>query len=200
MFNILQQIGKNEKKSYKNTEHHFFQIYPYYKEKRHGEKMDSSVYKKVTGMIENIRRGDSCCTQMILVRAENRDEEIWFVVSGDTMVIDNVRLRRGMRIAAFYDTSLPAPAIFPPQYQAELITSLRRNQNVDFKYFDETLTAEDNSLRLNLTPFTNIETANGQRFLCSPGNSQLLVYYTAATFSIPAQVTPQKIIVMCPKE
>ena len=122
------------------------------------------------------------------------------MVSGDTLVIDNVRLRRGMRVAAFYDTTLPAPAIFPPQYQAELITSLRRNQNVDLKFFDSSLTAEDNSLRLNLTPLTNIETANGQRFLCTPENETLLVYYTIATFSIPAQVTPQKVIVMCPKE
>ena len=61
-------------------------------------------------------------------------------MSQDTEVIDNVRLRRGMRIAAFYDTTLPAPAVFPPQYQAELITSLRRNQEVTLKYFDENLT------------------------------------------------------------
>ena len=162
--------------------------------------MDSSVYQKVIGTIENIRRGTSCCTLLVSVREENGQEEIQFVVSGDTLVIDNVRLRRGMRVAAFYDTTLPAPAIFPPQYQAELITSLRRNQNVDLKFFDSSLTAEDNSLRLNLTPLTNIETANGQRFLCTPENESLLVYYSIATFRIPAQVTPQKVIVMCPKE
>ena len=115
-------------------------------------------------------------------------------------MIDNVRLRRGMRIAAFYDTNLPAPAVFPPQYQAELITSLRRNQEVTLKYFDENLTAEDDSLKLNLSPLTNIETRNGQRFFCSPGNADLLVYYTNTTYSLPPQTTPQRIIVMCPTE
>lgn len=162
--------------------------------------MNSSMYKKVTGTIESIRRGQSCCTQLITIREESRMEEVNFVISADTHVIDHVRLRKGMRVAAFYDASLPAPAIFPPQYLAEVITSLRRNQNADLKYFDDTLTAEDNSLRLNLTPLTNIETGNGQRYLCSPENSELLVYYTSATFSIPAQITPQRVIVMCPRE
>ena len=157
-----------------------------------------SSYQKIIGTIQSIRSGNSCCTQMISVRTES--EMVDVVVSQDTEVIDNVRLRRGMRIAAFYDTNLPAPAVFPPQYQAELITSLRRNQEVTLKYFDENLTAEDDSLKLNLSPLTNIETRNGQRFFCSPGNADLLVYYTNTTYSLPPQTTPQRIIVMCPIE
>lgn len=157
--------------------------------------MNGSVYQKVVGVIQDIRRGNSCCTQLVSIRTNNGI--INFVVSGDTMVIDNVRLRRGMRVAAFYDKNLPVPAIFPPQYQAELITSLRREQNVVWNYFDETLTAEDNSLKLNVDAMTNIETKNGQRFLCEPTNAELLVYYTFTTFSIPPQTAPQRIIVMC---
>ena len=58
-----------------------------------------------------------------------------FVVSGDTIVVDNTRLRRGIKVAAFYDTSLPAPAIFPPQYQAELVTALRAGQGCRAEVF-----------------------------------------------------------------
>ena len=101
-------------------------------------------------------------------------------------------------MAAFYDTSLPAPAIYPPQYQAELVTVLRQNQNVTLDYFDRNLVSEDNSLKLNLSPTTRISTLNGQRFSCNPGDEELLVYYTNTTFSIPAQTAPQRIIVMCP--
>ena len=64
-------------------------------------------------------------------------------------------------------------------------------------YFDESLTSEDNTLRLNIGPTTNVETLNGQQYTCSPENSELLVYYTTTTFSIPAQTTPQKVIVLC---
>lgn len=155
-------------------------------------------FQRVTGIIQNITSGNDCCSQMVSVMTDTDMETVNFIVSPETQVIDNVRLRKGMRVASFYDTSLPAPAIFPPQYQAELITSLRRDQNVMLSYFDENLTSEDNSLTLNLTPFTNVVTANGQRYTCFPGNADLLVYYTTTTFSIPAQTTPQKVIVMCP--
>ena len=155
-------------------------------------------FMKVTGVIQNIRSGNSCCTQMVSITTEDGPGNL--VVSGDTMVVDNVRLRRGMRIAAFYDGNLPAPAIYPPQYQAELIASLRRNQDVTLKFFDSSMTAADNSLQLNLSPLTPIETMNGQRFLCRPENQELLVFYTTTTFSIPPQTTPQRIIVMCPMQ
>ena len=147
-------------------------------------------------MIRNLQNGGSCCSLLISVSVD--EEIVNFVVSGDTTVVDNVRLRRGMRVAVFYDTSLPAPAIFPPQYQAELVAPLRSGQNVDLKFFDSTLTAEDNSLKLNLSTLTRIETLNGQRFLCSPESQDLLVFYTAATKSLPPQTTPQRIIVLCP--
>ena len=157
--------------------------------------MAYETYQKVIGMIQDITSGDSCCMQIVTVAAD--EGQVNFVISGDTKVIGDVRLRRGMRIAAFYDASLPAPAIFPPRHQAELVTSLRRDQDVMLNYFDENLTAEDGSLRLNIGPFANIETANGQRYPCHPGNAELLVYYTVTTFSLPPQTTPQKIIVMC---
>lgn len=153
-------------------------------------------YQQVNGVIGNISRGDSCCNMMISVLTDTGTVNL--ILTGETTVIDNVRLRRGMSIAGFYDTSLPAPAIFPPRYQAELITVLRQNQNVALNYFDENLVAEDNSLQLNVGPLTNIYTANGQRYPCSPANAELLVYYTATTFSLPPQTTPQRIIVMCP--
>ena len=119
------------------------------------------------------------------------------VVSGDTTIIDNVRLRAGMRVAVFYDANLPVPAVYPPQYRAEIVTSLRRGQQAALGYFDENLVSADASLKLNIGPMTNVVTLNGQSYACSPENSELLVYYTNTTFSIPAMTTPQKIVVMC---
>ena len=62
--------------------------------------MTFSSYKKVTGVIRNLQNGGSCCSLLISVSVD--EEIVNFVVSGDTTVVDNVRLRRGMRAAVFY--------------------------------------------------------------------------------------------------
>lgn len=165
--------------------------------------MDYSNYEKVIGTIERITHGNSCCTIEILLRVEKESKEkeiVNFILTGDTTVIHNVRLKPGMRIAVFYDISLPVPAIYPPKYHAELITALKQNQEVMLSYFDENLESEDRTLQLNLSPMTNISTINGQRFVCAPINMDLLVYYSSTTKSLPPQTTPQKIIVMNPYE
>ena len=153
------------------------------------------TFTAVEGIIRGINQGDDCCSMMLSVVSNSSIVNI--TVTGETVVIDNVRLRPGMRIAAFYDANLPVPAVYPPRYRAELVTTLRRGQQVKLDYFDENLTSSDNTLRLNLGPAVNIGTLNGQRYTCSPENSELLVYYTTATFSIPAQTTPQRVIVLC---
>lgn len=157
--------------------------------------MAYETFEKIEGVIQSINRGDSCCSMMLSLISNSNIVNI--VVSGDTTIIDNVRLRAGLRVAVFYDANLPTPAVYPPQYRAEIITSLRRGQQAVLGYFDENLTSEDNSLQLNIGPMTNIVTLNGQPYICSPENSELLVYYTNTTFSIPVMTTPQKIVVMC---
>ena len=44
---------------------------------------------------------------------------------------------------------------------------------------------------------TNVVTGNGQRFNCTIGGRNLIVFYSVTTRSIPPQTTPRKIIVMC---
>ena len=51
--------------------------------------MDYSSYQQVTGVIQEIRRGNSCCTQIITIMTDN--EAVNFLVSGDTRIIDNMR-------------------------------------------------------------------------------------------------------------
>lgn len=149
----------------------------------------------VTGTIFNIARGDECCNMMVSLRTENGVVNV--IVDGQTQVIDNRQLRIGMQVTAFYDGSLPVPLIFPPRYRARIITVIERNEQVMLNYFDRNLLAQDRSLQLNLGGNTNIRTANGQNFNCSPANQTLLVYYTATTRSIPPQTTPSRIVVFC---
>ena len=157
--------------------------------------MDYTSLVPITGVIMNITRGNDCCSQMVSLRTENGI--VNFAVDMDTVIIDSRQLRQGMRVAAFYDGNLPVPLIFPPQYRAQIVTVLGRNEQVMLNYFDENLTATDGSLQLNVGPGTVIKTINGQNITCNRGEHILLVYYTVTTRSIPPQTTPRRIIVLC---
>lgn len=152
-------------------------------------------YKPEIGMIVNVTGGNDCCSQTMTLRTENGI--VNFIITSDTQVIDNRQMQPGLRVAAFYDASLPVPLIFPPQYQAKLVASLGRQEQIMLNEFDRNLTARDRSLQLNIAGSTNIETLNGQRVNCSLGNQTLLVFYTATTRSIPPQTTPRRIVVLC---
>lgn len=148
------------------------------------------------GIVINIANAEEeCCSLRVSMRTE--EGPVTIIVTGETYVTDNIRLRPGMRIAVFYDGSLPVPLIYPPQYRAVLITRLQIGQNVTVNYFDRNLLAKDRSLQLNIGNRTKVESANGQSFSCSPGNHVLFVVYGVTTRSIPPQTTPDRIIVFC---
>ena len=157
--------------------------------------MDYANLVPIIGVIVNITRGNDCCSQMLSLRTENGI--VNFAVDMDTLIIDSRQLRQGMRVAAFYDSNLPVPLIFPPQYRAQIVTVLGRNEQIMLNYFDDGLTAADGSLQLNIAAGTVIKTVNGQNITCNLGEHMLLVYYTVTTRSIPPQTTPRKIIVLC---
>ena len=156
----------------------------------------SAYYIGITGTIDRIAPiQGGCCNQIVSVRTVNGI--INFVLSPGTYVADNVPLRKGMRITAFYDANQPVPLIYPPQYQAAFIARTEPGENVMIAYFDRNLLSSENPLQLNIGPETRVTTANGQRYTCSIGNHLLMVYYGATTRSIPPQTTPERIIVFC---
>ena len=55
--------------------------------------MAYETYGQINGVIREIQRGDSCYSQILRLDTENG--EVRFTVMADTMVIENVRLRRG---------------------------------------------------------------------------------------------------------
>ncbi|MCM1388202.1 MAG: hypothetical protein NC231_12810 [Bacillus sp. (in: Bacteria)] len=157
--------------------------------------MAYSNYEPIIGTIVNMARGNDCCSQMMTLRTNSGITN--FMITPETHIIDNRPLRAGLRVAAFYDASLPMPLIFPPQYRAQIITVLGRNEQVMINEFDRNLLARDNSLQLNMAGNTRVETINGQNTSCNPGSQTLLVYYSATTRSIPPQTTPGRIIILC---
>lgn len=158
--------------------------------------MAATNYASVTGLIQSVTNlSDQCCTLQITVATGNGPVNL--TLTPKTYVANNLRLRRGMSIIAFYDADAPALMIFPPQYRALVIAQKSPQESIALMYFDNNLVSNNRSLQLNIAPSTTVTTANGQTFDCNPGNNYLLVYYTATTRSIPPQTTPRRVIVMC---
>jgi hypothetical protein len=120
-----------------------------------------------------------------------------FVVTPATYFVDHVMVRVGDKVTGFYDANAPVPLIFPPRFQAIVMSRDTQYRNVKVDYFDSNLVSSDNTLRLNISPYTHIVLQNDQAFSRTPANRNLIVVYGATTKSIPAQTTPYKIIVMC---
>lgn len=160
-----------------------------------------SRYAFVTGTITNVRPLRNCtwewcgCTTTVSMWTDQGPATL--MVSPDTWVLDSETLRTGHRIAAFYDANAPMITIYPPQYSPLAAAILNTGQTAHLAYFDSTLTDEDNTLKLNIGQSTRIRTANGQIYEGPLENQILFVIYSTSTRSIPAQTTPELVVVFC---
>ena len=62
--------------------------------------------------------------------------------------------------------------------------------------FGQTLLSSDQTLKLNIGDTTEIILQDGKPFAGELANRDLVVFYDVATRSIPAQTTPQKVVVL----
>ena len=118
-----------------------------------------------------------------------------FMITAETYVNDDVVLAEGSNITFYYNPSGIAPAIYPPRYYAEVVTAELGTQSFYFGVFNQDLINTNNSLKIIGTQASQIITTYGSPYTETINNKLLLVYYTKATFSIPAQITPYKIVV-----
>lgn len=120
-----------------------------------------------------------------------------FVAAPNTYFVDHVMVAVGDRITGFYDANAPAILIFPPQFRAIVIAQETTYQDVKVDFFNSQLESSDGTLKLTISPYTQILLENGQAFSGNIANRNLIVVYGATTRSIPAETTPHKIIVIC---
>lgn len=157
----------------------------------------NSRYLGLQGTVTNISNlNDDGCTKLFEVRDQN-GRITNFVITPSTYFINQANIAKGMSITVFYDADAPAVLIYPPRLQATVVASNNLNKNVKVDYFDANLLSQDKALQLHITEDTQILLENGQTFTGNVGNHYLVVIYTNSTRSIPAQTTPEKIIVLC---
>ncbi|WP_446936389.1 stalk domain-containing protein [Lysinibacillus fusiformis] len=162
------------------------------------EQQAQPVFVKVTGKVENVDVRDNA-TYYTVVEGELTNI---VVVDKDSLVFDNmgkeVKLRKGDKVSAYSYAKKPMLAIYPPQYNPEVIIVEKDNMgSVEVDYFDKNLIDTDNYLKLNVGEDTKIESVSGKELKASDLEEQhLVVFYTIATMSIPAQTPPSKVIVL----
>lgn len=141
------------------------------------------------------RRAEGC---MIFTTVEDMDgNTVNFILSPSTFVVDWETLSVGMRCTFWYRTDAPTPLIYPPQYTAVVAAQEKNDRMVDVGYYNTSMVNEAQTLQLNIDGSVDIRTTNNQYFQGSPANHNLVVIYGTSTRSIPAQTTPEEIIVLC---
>ena len=143
----------------------------------------------------------------ILVESDN---SIIVNLNGDTNVLDAndplngeikvADLKDGMEISCLIPVNSPMGMSYPPvSGSVSLVVINAEDKFIDISIYDENLANEDNSLTLNIGENTVIiELYNTGTELTSENvkNNMSVVFYTTTTKSVPAQTTPEMIVVL----
>lgn len=140
-----------------------------------------------------------------LVRVEeNKDSMIDFVVDENTVIVDNSGLisikdlKIGDELKSVYIMPQITTMIYPAQLVSNVLIKVdtKSPSSVKADFFDENLLSSDRDLKLNVNPENPILNQKGQPYEGNLKNKVLLIYYTIATASLPAQTSPEKIMVL----
>ena len=134
-----------------------------------------------------------------------------FIISENTYFVDDVKITVGSQITGFYEAGKPMIMIYPAQYSIEIVAPVTEGHNIKADKFDEDLLSADKTLKLNISENTEILWENGttinwfkeptlSEIAAVLSNRKLIVLYDFTTKSIPAQTTPNKIIVLSEQE
>ena len=154
-------------------------------------------FLKLTGTLSSLEKNEN---RLLYGVNEQQDNVFNIVVGEETVVVDNtgkrVELKEGMTFTAYVDGNKPMILIYPPQYSPDLV--IVQTEEIGFAevaQFDENFANE--SLKLNISDETIIENLSGTAVEAKDiVGIDVAVFYKFTTFSIPAQTTPSKIIVL----
>jgi hypothetical protein len=145
-----------------------------------------------------------------IVSVEKDGSEWRVILDSNTYAITYGRTNRkamsaGDSIRVYYNAKSPSLMIYPPQVRAEYIAlNFDEALSITIARFDLNFTDPENMLKLNISEDTEIVYEDGKKFegdvkeLVNPSR-KLVVIYGLTTRRIPAQTTPEKIIIMYEK-
>jgi hypothetical protein len=156
-------------------------------------------YLSFTGTVQKIQMpqtSDAAYNEIIL--AENDEGgQMAFHVDDNTYFLTGGSPTEGDTVTGFYEAKAAMTMIYPPQPTAAVIAvNPPKDKTLKVARFDKDLVSDDGTLKLNIGSDTTIVLQNGDTFDGDMTNRALAVIYSISTKSIPAQTTPEKVVVL----
>lgn len=161
--------------------------------------VDQTYFKSFTGTVKEIRDYVGVEGSKFISLEDKDGVPATILVSKNTYILNNAEITEGAVITGFYNANAPMLMIYPAQYNAEVVAVNSKDQNIKVDMFDKDLISSDKTLKLNISEKTDIILQDGKPFDGELANRKLVVIYGASTRSIPAQTTPEKIVVLFEK-
>lgn len=167
-----------------------------------------SMYITRTGEITNIsKNGDDL--EILVGDAVNGTR---FILQPGNIILDaeTLQMKRpedlklGMSVSTVINKNAPMTMSLPPLCSSQTAFVIHSSKkNIEIAYFDENLTNEANSLKLNISEDTMIQNSRGEKRVFTAEdikNQDAIVIYTNSTRSIPAQTVPEYVLILCGDE
>lgn len=173
-------------------------------------KIEATNFLKGSGIITNVEEKKDTVT--LMVETTGKEPQITFYTvtsetmiynSGSTKKMEKAAFQKGQQIDAYYGKDKPMLMIYPPQISPELVVvhDAKTFGSVKVGKFDEELRSLDNKLNLKVDSKTTFENTEGEKIERQDlSGKELIVFYTVATKSIPAQTAPTKVVAISPEK
>lgn len=159
---------------------------------------DLKAFIKMEGTIEDVEKNDG----LTLYTLDGKEEQFVLAVNEETLIYDNAgkktKLKIGDSVSAYTDSNKPMILIFPPQYTPDVVIVEKDEESTAVVgIFDDELVDPYLKLQLNVDDSSDISSASGDQVKVDDlkGND-LLVFYKVTTRSIPAQTSPEKVVLL----
>ncbi len=161
-------------------------------------------YRTIEGKVTSVEAQDDYTRIMIddgdMGLVLNLQSGAYIVDSKDGSFKTPADLTEGMEIAVVLNAMTPMTMSIPPMVSsAEAVVIKSEGKSVSVLTFDENLVSTDSSLMLNIGENTVIGDVQGSRKIFTADDikgATAIVVYGATTRSIPAQTTPERVIIL----
>lgn len=162
-------------------------------------------YRLVKGEIESIETKDGYTTinlndgEMGMIC--NVKEDAFIINQADGSYKKASDLEKGMKVTGILENNTPMTLSIPPMTSgmAGFVIQDDKGGSIDLSIYDNELTNSENTLKLNIDKDTMITDIRGAKKVFTDEelkNSECLVLYTASTKSIPAQTSPDFVMIL----
>ena len=161
------------------------------------EKSDYVVYK---GTVTDVNDGDDGYISVTISETglkANLASDAVIMDAADGSIRKSADIEKGMNIIVVLGVNTPMTMSIPPMTSSAVATIINADENVDFSVYNDEFVNAENTLQLNTESDIVVKDINGEDLTVDDiKNNAAVVAYGISTKSIPAQTTPNLVVVI----